>query len=208
MIAEIKHKMVCGLEDELTGNFFGNMRYLPFSRGLKTVLSSSVRGNDPEVKKIIENIGSDDFVFEFWKRSGLGYGEIDCYMEIEDVSIGVEVKYKSDLSGENQLEREAKMLNEWSKAKEKILVFIASEEDARRIYLQNCKKECFDRVHLAYITWQEILISLDKISANTVFEDRVVNDIRDYLKEKGFSSFSGFHTTDLLIDGGLYYEFG
>ena len=85
MIAEIKHKMVCGLEDELTGNFFGNMRYLPFSRGLKTVLSSSVRGNDPQVKKIIENIGSDDFVFEFWKRSGLGYGEIDCYMEIEDV---------------------------------------------------------------------------------------------------------------------------
>lgn len=75
MIAEIKHKMVCGLEDELTGNFFGNMWYLPFSRGLKTVLSSSVRGNDPQVKKIIENIGSDDFVFEFWKRSGLGYGD-------------------------------------------------------------------------------------------------------------------------------------
>ena len=75
-------------------------------------------------------------------------------------------------------------------------------------YLRKCKKECFDRVHLAYITWQEILISLDKISTNTVFEDRVVNDIRDYLKEKGFSSFSGFHTTDLLIDRGLYYEFG
>ena len=94
MIAEIKHKMVCGLEDELTGNSFGNMRYLPFSRGLKTVLSSSVRGNDPQVKKIIENIGSDDFVFEFWKRSGLGYGEIDCYMEIEDVSIGVDYRQK------------------------------------------------------------------------------------------------------------------
>lgn len=35
MLAEINHKMTCGLEDELTGNYFGMMRYLPFTRGLK-----------------------------------------------------------------------------------------------------------------------------------------------------------------------------
>lgn len=33
MLAEINHKMTCGLEDELTGNYFGMMRYLPFTRG-------------------------------------------------------------------------------------------------------------------------------------------------------------------------------
>ena len=33
MIAEIKGKVKC--EDELTGSFFGNLRYIPFDKGLK-----------------------------------------------------------------------------------------------------------------------------------------------------------------------------
>ena len=37
MIAEIHHKVFSNLEDELTGNFFGTMRYIPFQRGMKQI---------------------------------------------------------------------------------------------------------------------------------------------------------------------------
>ena len=50
MIAEIKGKVnkqntnLTELrEDELTGNFFGNMRYIPFAKGLKKILKNAIR---------------------------------------------------------------------------------------------------------------------------------------------------------------------
>lgn len=208
MIAEIYHKMSCNLEDEITGNFFGNMRYLPFTKGLKTIFSTAIKSDDKCVNTIIADMNEDDFNFEFWKYSELGYGEIDCYLENSGVSIGIEVKYKSNLSGENQLEREAAMLNEWSKFGEKILLFVAMENDARNVYLRNKDKDCFKSVHLAYVTWQDILLCLDMIQTNDIYEERVVKDLKAYLQEKGFASFGGFGSAILPVDGGLFYEFG
>lgn len=50
MIAEIKGKvnkqntnLTELIEDELTGNFFGNMRYIPFTKGLKKILKNAIR---------------------------------------------------------------------------------------------------------------------------------------------------------------------
>ena len=50
MIAEIKGKvnmqntnLTSLREDELTGNFFGNLRYIPFAKGLKKVLRNAIR---------------------------------------------------------------------------------------------------------------------------------------------------------------------
>lgn len=208
MIAEIHHKVFSNLEDELTGNFFGTMRYIPFQRGLKQIFIRYIHSLDESVGDLIRSMRTNDFDIEFWKRSELGYGEIDGYMEIDGVGIGIEVKYQSDLSGENQLEREASMLSEWCKSGEKILILVAGESDAREIYQRNYQKECFEDVHLAYITWQDILLGLDAVKIANQFEDLMVKDLKRLLVEKGFISFGGFTDHGLVIDGGAFYDFG
>lgn len=208
MLAEINHKMSCGLEDELTGNYFGVMRYLPFSRGLKPVLQKYIKSDDHHVTKLIDGMTEDEFMFRFWRRSDLGYGEIDAYMENTGISLGIEVKYHSALSGEDQLEREAAMLEEWNKSGSKLLLLVAAEEEAGKIYRRNKHKPCFESVHLAYITWQDILLGMEEIITDTVFEEQIVEDLRQYLAEKGFVSFNGFAETNVPVDIGGYYEFG
>lgn len=208
MIAEIHHKVFSNLEDELTGNFFGTMRYIPFQRGLKQIYMKCIHSLDSSIHGLISSIRTNDFDIEFWKRSELGYGEIDGYMELDGVGIGIEVKYQSGLSGENQLEREASMLSEWCKSGEKILVLVAMESDAREIYQWNYRKECFANVHLAYITWQDILSGLDEIRTINQFEILMVKDLKGLLREKGFMSFDGFRDNGLIIDGSAFYDFG
>lgn len=160
-----------------------------------------------QAKEIIADMTEDEFGFEFWKRSELGLGEIDAYLENAGVALGIEVKYHSDLSGENQLEREAAMLEEWNKSGSKLLLFVATEEDAVNVYQRNKEKLCFRSVHLAYITWQDILEGLDAVIVDTVFERQMIEDLRQYFVEKGFASFHGF-TVDVPVNGGLCYEFG
>ncbi|MCM1046595.1 MAG: hypothetical protein NC417_13910 [Candidatus Gastranaerophilales bacterium] len=208
MIAEIHHKVFSNLEDELTGNFFGIMRYIPFQRGLKQIYMRHIHSLDGSVRGLISSIRTNEFDIEFWKRSELGYGEIDGYMELDGMGIGIEVKYQSGLSGENQLEREAAMLSEWCKSGEKILILVAGESDAKEIYRRNYLKGCFADVHLAYITWQDILLGLDEIKIVNGFEDLMVGDLKGFLKEKGFMSFGGFSDKGLVIDGGAFYDFG
>lgn len=204
MIAEIYHKTTSNLEDELTGDFFGIMRYLPFQRGLKQIICNSLISMDFNCNYIINNIGDNDFQFSFWKRSKFGLGEIDGSIDVGNVAIGIEVKYFSNLSGENQLEREAAMLEEWySDSKEKVLIFVAPEDVAKRIYFENYQKDCFNKVHLGYITWQDILNSLDTVDTINRYEEMMVSDLKALLKEKGFISFDGFQIENSLIDGGV-----
>ena len=208
MLAELNHKISCESEDELTGNFFGIMRYLPFRRGLKPIFEKYVKSDDRQVESMVANMEEDVFLFQFWKSSALGLGEIDAYMENAGIAVGIEVKYHSGLSGENQLEREAAMLEEWSKAKDKLLLLVAMEEEAGKIYRRNKDKPCFQSVHLAYITWQDILLGMDAVITENVFEERMIEDLRQYLVVKGFESFRGFTAASIPVDGGLYYEFG
>ena len=167
MIAEIHHKVFSNLEDELTGNFFGTMRYIPFQRGMKQIYMKCIHSLDESVHGLIRSIQTNDFDIEFWKRSELGYGEIDGYMELDGVGIGLE-----------------------------------------EIYQRNYRKECFADVHLAYITWQDILSGLDEIRTVNQFEDLMVEDLKGLLREKGFMSFEGFRDNGLIIDGGAFYDFG
>lgn len=72
MIAEIHHKLTTSLEDELTGNFFGTMRYLPFSRGLNQIFKSCAVSQDSSVKQILDSLLDQEFdgltgLFTLWK---------------------------------------------------------------------------------------------------------------------------------------------
>ena len=190
MIAEIYHKFSTDLEDVLTGDFFGAMRYMPFNRGLNQIFKNYAVSEDPQVTHILSNAADDDFNFEFWKRSENGLVEIDGFIPLTSVGIGIEVKYRSGLSGGDQLEKEAQVLDEWCNGKEKLLILIGEAEEAKAIYIENKDKRVFRDVHLAYLSWQDILLGLDQ----------VLISLKTLLREKGFVSFEGFSIDQPVVD--------
>lgn len=208
MIAEIYHKISSNQEDELTGNFFGTMRYLPFDRGLNQIFKNYVESEDSRVREWFRSWTASDFTMEFWKRSADNRVEIDGYISLENAGIGVEVKYQSGLSGEDQLEKEAKVLRrEWCKSENCLLLLIAGEETAKQIYQAHFRHEIFKEVPLAYLTWQNILKGLDEVLVVSPFEKRMVEDLKLFLIEKGFHSFEGFEWKQPWIRKDLFYDF-
>ena len=200
MIAEIYHKFSTDLEDVLTGDFFGAMRYMPFNRGLNQIFKNYVVSEDPQVTHILSNAADDDFNFEFWKRSENGLVEIDGFIPLTSVGIGIEVKYRSGLSGGDQLEKEAQVLDEWCNGKEKLLILIGEAEEAKAIYIENKDKRVFRDVHLAYLSWQDILLGLDQVLISSSYEKKMIEDLKTLLREKGIVSFEGFSIDQPVVD--------
>lgn len=200
MIAEIYHKFSTDLEDVLTGDFFGAMRYMPFNRGLNQIFKNYAVSEDPQVTHILSNAADDDFNFEFWKRSENGLVEIDGFIPLTSVEIGIEVKYRSGLSGGDQLEKEAQVLDEWCNGKEKHLILIGEAEEAKAIYIENKDKRVFRDVHLAYLSWQDILLGLDQVLISSSYEKKMIEDLKTLLREKGFVSFEGFSIDQPVVD--------
>ena len=200
MIAEIYHKFSTDLEDVLTGDFFGVMRYMPFNRGLNQIFKNYAVSEDPQVMHILSNAADGDFNFEFWKRSENGLVEIDGFIPLTSVGIGIEVKYRSGLSGGDQLEKEAQVLDEWCNGKEKLLILIGEAEEAKAIYIENKDKRVFRDVHLAYLSWQDILLGLDQILISSSYEKKMIEDLKTLLREKGFVSFEGFSIDQPVVD--------
>ena len=200
MIAEIYHKFSTDLEDVLTGDFFGAMRYMPFNRGLNQIFKNYAVSEDPQVTHILSNAADDDFNFEFWKRSENGLVEIDGFIPLTSVGIGIEVKYRSGLSGGDQLEKEAQVLHEWCNGKEKLLILIGEAEEAKAIYIENKDKRVFRDVHLAYLSWQDILLGLDQVLISSSYEKKMIEDLKTLLREKGFVSFEGFSIDQPVVD--------
>ena len=195
MIAEIYHKFSTDLEDVLTGDFFGAMRYMPFNRGLNQIFKNYAVSEDPQVTHILSNAADDDFNFEFWKRSENGLVEIDGFIPLTSV-----VKYRSGLSGGDQLEKEAQVLDEWCNGKEKLLILIGEAEEAKAIYIENKDKRVFRDVHLAYLSWQDILLGLDQVLISSSYEKKMIEDLKTLLREKGFVSFEGFSIDQPVVD--------
>ena len=200
MIAEIYHKFSTDLEDVLTGDFFGAMRYMPFNRGLNQIFKNYAVSEDPQVTHILSNAADDDFNFEFWKRSENGLVEIDGFIPLTSVEIGIEVKYRSGLSGGDQLEKEAQVLDEWCNGKEKLLILIGEAEEAKAIYIENKDKRVFRDVHLAYLSWQDILLGLDQVLISSSYEKKMIEDLKTLLREKGSVSFEGFSIDQPVVD--------
>ena len=200
MIAEIYHKFSTDLEDVLTGDFFGAMRYMPFNRGLNQIFKNYAVSEDPQVTHILSNAADDDFNFEFWKRSENGLVEIDGFIPLTYVGIGIEVKYRSGLSGGDQLEKEAQVLDEWCNGKEKLLILIGAAEEAKAIYIENKDKRVFRDVHLAYLSWQDLLLGLDQVLISSSYEKKMIEDLKTLLREKGFVSFEGFSIDQPVVD--------
>lgn len=190
MIAEINHKSVdIGSEDQLTGNVFGALRYLPYSviRGIiiESLLPASAGAFlEQLLPSEISEWGRNVY---FWKRYNDSQTEPDIVMELGQVVILIEVKFNSKLSGNDQLIREAELLRRNYPNKEKFLILLAREESAISIFNDH-KSNIPTDVSFGYITWQRIFDAICKNKDDSL----VCKDLTELLSEKGFSGFRGF----------------
>ncbi len=227
MIAEIKGKVnkqntnLTELrEDELTGNFFGNMRYIPFTKGLKKILKNAIR--PVELQNMINVIDVsywDDKIFLWEKiRENDNITELDVRMDFSSIIIGIEVKYRRGLSSEdkesdesisaedsvNQLSREARVLRLVGSDKKKLLLLLADDLACAKT-IQGIK--VIDGVKLGYFSWQEVLIQLKELTELNDFEQLVIADIIELLEKKGFLRFSNFDIDISDISNKEYWHF-
>lgn len=237
MIAEINSKLsqtgsnlTDRLEDNLTGNFFGALRYIPFNLALRNILSNGVYPE--EVGGLIKGIDAEFWgdKIKFWPYDS--EGEIDALLNFNDVIIGIEVKYLSGLSsndeidnsGENteyvledeeqiscnQLARESRIVSKNGMGKTKILLFIANSASCREVYDDVLNRKIIDRdVLLGYISWQTILAQMQTLELENPFYQVIIEDVISLLIKKGFESFKDMHVTcneDIVQND--FYEFG
>ncbi|MDR2089408.1 MAG: hypothetical protein LBP73_08645 [Clostridiales Family XIII bacterium] len=188
MIAEIHHKVVASdSEDQLTGDVFGALRYLPYKDFREILLGcvqpSIVDSLDRLLPQDVEEWGN---TVSFWPHyHPTSRTEPDIVIELGEAVILIEVKYNSELSGADQLIREAELLVDNYKGEQGVLLLLAREESALAVYNEQ-KANIPKEVLFGYMTWQGLL---DGIRNN---ESIVCGDLTALLEEKGFGGFRGF----------------
>lgn len=234
MIAEIKgklwqtgHNLNESLEDNLTGNFFGALRYIPFDLALQNILSAGVYPS--RIGDLIGKISADFWSdkLEFWPHDEEGI--IDALLNFDDTIIGIEVKYASGLSSEddidnsamidtqtiieepskNQLSKESRIVSRKGEGKTKILLFIANSDSCRTVYEDVIKRNIISNdVQMAYISWQSILVELKKLKLDDRYYQVIIDDLISLLTKKGFESFKDMHIDfDVEINQEKFYSF-
>lgn len=232
MIAEIYNKISQGgsslndrLEDQLTGNFFGAIRYLPFYKGLKPVLArtSFFAGEKNDFLQAMKSI--DDYNVVFWKRSN--WGEIDIIIETENTVIGIEVKYLSGISSDddvdlsktinqqtdklsvNQLSRYSQYFSSMFPDKKKYLFLLAPFETGFPMANYTFGRNIIHKqVAFGFLSWQDIYNSIEEMIKTldyNKYENVILNDIIQLLTKKGFDSFKGFNNKTKIES--TYYKF-
>lgn len=235
MLAEIKGKISSNgsnltdrLEDNLTGNVFGALRYVPFSMCLREVFANGVypKSIGDKIRQSKIDFWADKI--EFWPYDR--EGEIDALIDFPDMIIGIEVKYKSGLSSDddvsnnledqnepvykqsvNQLARESRIISRRNinKNKNKILLFIADRKSCREVYERISEREIIDKdIEFGYISWQEFLVQLKKLYLEDPFHKLIIRDIIDLLKRKGFEDFKDMSIKEMhSIEYHTYFKF-
>ncbi|MGL4875336.1 MAG: hypothetical protein ACRC30_11870 [Clostridium sp.] len=211
-----------GLEDNLTGNVFGSLRYIPFSKGIKKILL-----------KVIDEADFDKYELEEWAEQIEFWpyhkeGELDLIINLSLVTVAIEVKYNSGLSSDddvvnlsgdfkksrNQLARESRIVKE--KAEENgtkpILLFISKENKGKEIIDNVRKRNIIENgVILKFISWEEIYLIIENIYKNDIlnyYEKLIIENIYRLLERKGFNSFKTFkNISNITIEEKKSYSF-
>lgn len=191
MIAEIYHKIVdTGSEDQLTGNVFGALRYLPYPVVRQIIVNSVIPAT---ASGLLEQTLPAEISSEwgrnlyFWQHYHGSQTEPDIVIEIGQAVILIEVKYNSDLSGNDQLIREAELLLGNYPGKKKFLILLAREESAIAIFKEQ-KTNIPAEVSFGYMTWQGLFDSICKNKTDSL----IIDDLSALLNDKGFGGFRGF----------------
>lgn len=231
MIAEIHGKISATgsnlsdrLEDKLTGDIFGSLRYLPFELGIGPILSAA---QIPELSELIEKDGLHICQVSFWPYHPLG--ELDVRIDLDNAVIGIEVKYQSPLSSDddadysngtdeesekvsvNQLYRESKIVRELAGPDKKaFLILVACDSECESIVSDVKARNLIENgVELGRISWQEILLILENQQPSDPLHNCILGDMVALLKRKGFERFHGFDSpmTAICADGYFSYQY-
>ena len=217
------------LEDKLTGDVFGNLRYVPFDKAMKKILTNAVYPRS--VAEIFNDIDASFWNnnIKFWPYDN--DGELDILLEFDNVIVGIEVKYMSGLSSDDganfseqaelrylleeplnsqhQLARESRIVADRGGGKKKVLIFIANSSSCRDIY-NDTKKRCLvsKDVELGYLSWQALLNELLHLKLDNEFEGLIIEDIIKLLRKKGLDQYVNMcMDIDYIINGSSYYRF-
>lgn len=236
MIAEICGKISSSgsnlsdrLEDNLTGDVFGSLRYIPFCQALKPILVNSIYPKS--LANFLDSIQAEywDNYIKFWPYDY--EGEIDTIIEFDDTIIGIEVKYLSGLSSDDaadyseqfkqgsielgleksqhQLSREARIIDKRGGTKNKVLIFIASSSSCRSVYDDTIRRNLISRnVELGYISWQKLYDELQCLHIDNEFHRLIINDLINLLKKKGFEQFRDMNiVSSYPVNSSCYFTF-
>jgi len=231
MIAEIHKKLrdtdIERQEDELTGNFFGNMRYLSFNKGLKQILKKCIYPK--KLSEEFDCIDADDWSenITFWRNYPHEEKRIqpDILLEFDNITIVIEVKYYSGLSSDddvdnrlndnenerehsaNQLAKQARLLERIAGDKKKLLILLAQESSAHKIYKDVKSRNLLGSVTFGHITWQKVFDVLKTIDRSDSYEKVILDDLTDLLREKGFEGFRDFKIDCDEVDANKVWAF-
>lgn len=236
MIAEIKGKISSSgsnlndrLEDNLTGNVFGALRYIPFDLAMKQILVNAIypRSLGTYIQRVQADFWNNNI--EFWPYDE--EGELDAIIDFEDILIGIEVKFLSGLSSDDsmdfsetsketsiedeknksqhQLSRESRIISKKGNNKKKLLIFIANSSTCSYVYEDTIKRELIESdVELGYITWQSFFHELTKLKLDNEFHNLVIEDLIKLLKRKGLDQFRDMNLDeDYIVDDLGFYQF-
>ncbi|HBI02432.1 MAG TPA: hypothetical protein DDY49_00185 [Paenibacillaceae bacterium] len=203
------------LEDKLTGDFFGTLRYLPFEVGLKPILLATLLQEDhssaaKDFLQLLDQVKGYEYDFNFWVRSE--YGEIDATLETEKLFIGLEMKYRSGLSSDdevdnslleleereqsiNQLSRYSEYLKTVAEGKEKFLLFVAPVSKGVIVVENVHSRNLIHKpITLGLLSWETIYEVLEKMDCSHMepYQKFIISDLTDLLIKKGFQTFNGF----------------
>ena len=191
MIAELCGKIESNLEDELTGNFFGTLRYSGFEKILQPLFVKCIRPTEfaGKIKMISGGYWADKIYFWLYDSPA----EIDVLLDFDEILIGIEVKYQSNLSTEDQLEREAEILKNKANGREKILILLAPESKCHEIVTKTRRRNIFNEfgVNLCFISWEDVSDELTKLRLKD-YDSLIAEDLVKLLRLKGFESFRSF----------------
>ena len=190
------------LEDKLTGDFFGTLRYMDFCDGLQPILCGALQKSEKHQEEsqtaiqLIENVNCtnirDEEHIKFWPKHDLG--ELDVLLNFDNCCIGIEVKLHSGLSSDDQLIREAEILCDLAKDKAKILLFIAGHGSCVSVY-REYKDVIRKDVCFVFASWEDILQSMKDLlngangSKYTFGQRLMISDLIRLLTGKDFDTF-------------------
>lgn len=214
MISEIKGKISASgsnltdrLEDKLTGDFFGALRYLPFEEGLKGMLEEVRFANENQGNWLafLNEQNGFNVEYKFWPQHIKG--EIDLLLEFEDFLVGIEVKYRSGISSEDagevmdydqsihQLSKYSYLIEEQAGKKHAFLIFLAPFSIQHAVQQQlNVGYKISPNVTIGFANWEDLhnkLVYMNK-SAVTRTQQLILTDAEELLKVKRLKRFNGF----------------
>lgn len=219
MISEIKGKISASgsnlsdrLEDKLTGDFFGALRYLPFEQGLKGVLEQ-VSFSEKEQQKWQELLNKQTgfkIKYKFWPQHIKG--EIDLLLEFEDYLIGIEVKYRSGISSEDdgemmeydqsihQLSKYSYLIEEQAGGRKGYLILLAPFSIQYTVQKQlNIGYKISPNVTMGFANWEDLHKKLVYMNRSAIVgtQQLILSDVKELLEVKKLKRFSGFGQHDI-----------